>query len=121
MNGKLTSHVLDISRGVPAQGVHIELYQLNEAKEKKLLCKSITNSDGRLDFPLLSGEQMQTGTFEMVFHIGAYYKNLLQGEHGSEPPLWDVVPVRFVISDANQHYHIPLLASPGGYSTYRGS
>jgi 5-hydroxyisourate hydrolase len=105
----LTTHVLDTSKGTPAAGMTIELWSLDE---KKLLKTVRTNSDGRIDAPLLSGPEMKTGTYELVFMVGDYFY---------ERRFLDRVPIRFTISDANAKYHVPLLVSPWSYSTYRGS
>ena len=105
----LTTHVLDTMRGCPAAGMKIELWSLDPSK----LLKTIeTNSDGRTDSPLLASDEMKTGNYELVFHVGDYF---------DERKFLDRVPVRFVISDAAAKYHVPLLVSPWAYSTYRGS
>jgi 5-hydroxyisourate hydrolase len=105
----LTTHVLDTMRGRPAAGMTIELWSIDQSK----MLKSVqTNSDGRTDAPLLSGEEMRAGTYELIFFVGDYF---------GERQFLDRVPVRFVISDAASKYHVPLLVSPWSYSTYRGS
>jgi 5-hydroxyisourate hydrolase len=110
MPGKLTTHVLDTARGRPAAGVEIELWRGDQ------LVKTVrTNADGRTDAPLLSEDEIETGTYEIVFDVGAYF------DRTDEPPFLDRVPVRFGIADAKAHYHVPLLVSPWAYSTYRGS
>ncbi len=114
--GKLTTHVLDLGRGCPAAEVHIELYN---AATDQLLGNATTNSDGRVDAPLLSGDDMQSGVYELRFHVGDYYHRLALS--AAETSIWDIVPIRFKIENADSNYHIPLLISPGGYSTYRGS
>ncbi|PYE87282.1 hydroxyisourate hydrolase [Phyllobacterium leguminum] len=115
----LTTHVLDTALGIPAEGLHIDLYRLTgEAREK--VKSVVTNSDGRIDGgPILSGADFRTGEYELVFHAGQYLRR--QGFAISEPPFLDVIPIRFGISDEQAHYHVPLLLSPFGYSTYRGS
>jgi 5-hydroxyisourate hydrolase len=107
MNAKLSTHVLDLTRGKPAVGMTITL-----ARGGQLLKTVKTNDDGRTDAPLLSTNEMATGDYELIFHVGDYF--------GSREFL-DRVPVRFAISDANASYHVPLLCSPWAYSTYRGS
>jgi 5-hydroxyisourate hydrolase len=109
--GRLTTHVLDTAHGRPGTGIRIELYAL-QGETGTLVASATTNRDGRTDAPLLEGEKLRTGTYQLVFHIGAYFK--------SEGFL-DAVPVRFKIADAAGHYHVPLLCSPWGYTTYRGS
>jgi hydroxyisourate hydrolase len=109
MNSQLTTHVLDTMRGIPAAGMKIELWSLDQSK----LLKTVeTNSDGRTEAPLLAGNELATGNFELIFYVGHYF---------GERRFLDRVPVRFVISDAAGKYHVPLLVSPWAYSTYRGS
>lgn len=109
--GKLTTHVLDTAQGRPGAGIAVELYRL-EGETGTLLAAATTNRDGRTDAPLLEGGKLRAGTYQLVFHVGAYFK--------SEGFL-DVVPIRFKIADAGAHYHVPLLCSPWSYTTYRGS
>jgi 5-hydroxyisourate hydrolase len=109
--GKLTTHVLDIARGKPGAGIPVELYRL-ENETGTLVAKATTNRDGRTDAPLLEGASFRSGTYQLVFHIGAYFAS--QG-------FLDAVPIRFTIADAAAHYHVPLLCSPWSYTTYRGS
>jgi 5-hydroxyisourate hydrolase len=115
--GRLTTHVLDTASGKPAAGLTIELYRLGETPER--LTVASTNSDGRVDMPLLEGEAFGPGVYEIRFHAGDYLRrNLIPL---ADPAFLDVVPIRFGVSDAAAHYHVPLLLSPYGYSTYRGS
>jgi 5-hydroxyisourate hydrolase len=108
--GRLTTHVLDTSRGLPAAGVAIELRRTGEHQAIRAVR---TNADGRTDEPLLEGDELVPGGYELRFAIGAYF--------ASPDAFFDVVPVRITIVDATRHYHVPLLASPYAYSTYRGS
>ncbi|MGV2968221.1 MULTISPECIES: hydroxyisourate hydrolase [unclassified Paenibacillus] len=120
--GRITTHVLDTSKGVPAAGVRIELYILKRDGEQEIKIKvaeSVTNADGRLDAPLLDGGKLEQAIYELQFHVESYYAQRSLEELGQA--LWTVVPIRFAVSDASSHYHIPLLIAPGGYSTYRGS
>ena len=119
MSGRLTTHVLDTARGRPAGGMAVELYHLPAAGGLSYVCSAVTNEDGRLKEPLLAAGELFAGTFELMFQVGAYYR-LVQPEW-TEPMLWEAVPIRFTIQRTNEHYHIPLLIAPGGYSTYRGS
>ena len=119
MIGRLTTHVLDTARGRPAAGLAISLWALEENGERRLLRSVRTNHDGRTDAPLLAGDEVQVGVYELVFAVGPYFA--AQGLPAAEPPFLDEVPVRFGIGDANAHYHVPLLTSPWAYSTYRGS
>ena len=116
--GMLTTHVLDTASGEPAAGLRIDLLRV-EGGTSAVLATCTTNADGRCDAPLLSGEAMAAGVFELVFHAGAYFR--ARGAKLSEPAFLDAVPVRFGIADTARHYHVPLLISPFGYSTYRGS
>lgn len=116
--GRLTTHVLDTMAGRPAAGMLIELYRL-EGGEREALASVRTNQDGRCDGPLLAGESFRPGIYELVFHVGSYLRE--QGAALPEPAFLDVVPIRFGLSAADQHYHVPLLVSPYCYSTYRGS
>lgn len=111
--GYLTTHVLDTARGCPAAGLRIELYSLRGAPEK--LADVTTNEDGRTDGPILPEARFATGAYELIFHAGAYLR-----DSGQPEGFLDTVPVRFEMSEA-AHYHVPLLLSPFGYSTYRGS
>ena len=114
--GQLTTHVLDTSTGSPAVGVHIALYRIGESRQ--LLAQSVTNQDGRLDSCLLDGEEFIEGEYELVFHAGDYFG--LNRKNGPKQFLGKV-PVRFFVTDTASHYHVPLLLSPFGYTTYRGS
>ena len=116
--GFLTTHVLDTASGKPASGLKIELYRLNDASAEKLKTV-VTNDDGRVDGPILAKEDFAVGIYELRFLAGDY----LRAKDGNlaEPLFLDVVPIRFGMADANAHYHVPLLLSPYGYSTYRGS
>lgn len=115
--GYLTTHVLDTARGLPAAGLRIELYRLEGTRE--FLCEMVTNADGRTDAPILPENDFRTGVYELVFHAGAYLD--ASGATPESPRFLNDIPIRFGISDAGAHYHVPLLLSPFGYSTYRGS
>jgi 5-hydroxyisourate hydrolase len=114
--GRLTTHVLDTAQGRPASGLKVELYRVGQPG---LLAEGTTNEDGRLEGPLLEGEAMEAGAYELVFHAGDYLRT--QGVSLSDPPFLDRVVIRFGIGGPHEHYHVPLLLSPFGYSTYRGS
>jgi len=115
--GFLTTHVLDTARGLPASGMTIELYSLDNGRE--LIRTMRTNNDGRTDGPILPAGEFSTGSYELVFHAGAYLD--ATGVPPESPRFLDEIPIRFGISDPESHYHVPLLISPFGYSTYRGS
>ena len=114
---KLTTHVLDVYSGKPGKGISVELYYLNNSERKKINSVKL-NNDGRADSPLAEGKSFIKGKYELVFHIGDYFKNI---SLANDVPFLDDVVVRFGISDSSQRYHVPLLVSPWSYSTYRGS
>ncbi|MCO5064896.1 MAG: hydroxyisourate hydrolase [Rhizobiaceae bacterium] len=117
MTGTLTTHVLDTARGLPAAGLKISLYRVSGNSHSKI--KDVTtNADGRCDAPLLAGAEFATGVYELIFYAGDYLR--ASGQELPEPAFLDIVPLRFGIAE-ERHYHVPLLISPYGYSTYRGS
>jgi 5-hydroxyisourate hydrolase len=118
MPASLTTHVLDISRGCPAGDLQIELWLLT-GTARRLLKTVRTNAGGRTDQPLLSGAEMATGDYELVFFVGDYFASGRPA--GAEVRFLDRVPVRFGIADSRASYHVPLLCSPWAYTTYRGS
>ena len=115
--GRLTTHVLDTARGQPAAGIAVTLFRLDG--ERRVLACAVTNQDGRCDQPLLEGEPLERGHYELVFAAGDYFH--AQGLALAEPLFVDEVVLRFGVSDPAGHYHVPLLLSPWSYSTYRGS
>ncbi|PYG28784.1 hydroxyisourate hydrolase [Pelagimonas varians] len=117
MTGYLTTHVLDTARGCPAEGLKIELFKIN-GDSRSLLKTLTTNDDGRTDEQILPAAEFETGVYELVFHAGSYLDAI--GTPPESPRFLDVIPLRFGMSEAS-HYHVPLLLSPFGYSTYRGS
>src|SRR5215469_250758 len=145
MNGKLSTHVLDTAKGRPAAGLKIQLWRI-EAKERRLLKEAVTNQDGRTETPLLSGEELKPGLYELLFQVGPYFQSLSRHSpaaagkadlsrrseakaEGTEntflesagDTFLDDVPVRFRILNPEENYHVPLLVSPWSYTTYRGS
>ncbi|WHY67915.1 hydroxyisourate hydrolase [Neobacillus sp. SuZ13] len=119
MTGKLTTHVLDLSIGKPASGVVVELWQVDSENRFQFILTCRTNEDGRVNQSLLEKTSMKIGIYELRFHVGDYFRN--RGTLLGDPSFLDCVPIRFGISEPESHYHVPLLISPGGYSTYRGS
>lgn len=117
MTGYLTTHVLDTGRGRPAAGLLIELFRVDDDQRTKLSTKK-TNDDGRTDGPILGKDVFETGVFELLFHAGAYLDRI--GTPPETPRFLDLIPIRFGMSEST-HYHVPLLLSPFGFSTYRGS
>jgi 5-hydroxyisourate hydrolase len=116
--GQLSTHVLDTANGHTAAGVRIDLHRIDESGADVLVVTAITNSDGRTDEPLLSGDSLVSGAYRLTFYVGDYF-------HGAGSPdarrFLCEVPIVFVVDDPNQKYHVPLLVSPWSYSTYRGS
>lgn len=118
MSGYLTTHILDTARGCPAEGIRITLYRLSGGAREQI-AETVTNDDGRTDAPILPAEKFKTGSYELVFHAGDYLRRT--GQVSEDILFLDEIPLRFGMNDAEAHYHVPLLLSPYGYSTYRGS
>jgi 5-hydroxyisourate hydrolase len=116
--GRVTTHVLDTARGKPAAGVRIVLSAVGPGGQRQI-AETVTNADGRTDAPMLAGDALVAGSYELVFHAGDYLR--ATGQAGDGVLFLDVIPIRFGVPDAGQHYHVPLLISPFAYSTYRGS
>ncbi|WP_191603040.1 hydroxyisourate hydrolase [Marinomonas algicola] len=116
--GYLTTHVLDTTHGTPAAGIAITLFSL-ENNHKSKIASAITNSDGRCDSPILAQSDFEIGTYELEFEVGDYF--IHKGIQQKKPNFLDKVIIRFGINDSTEHYHVPLLVSPYGYSTYKGS
>ena len=117
--GHLSTHVLDTMRGQPARDVAIDLHVMDAEGAWRLIKQTRTNSDGRTDEPLLSGNDFHTGTYMLSFHMGDYFAG--HDTRQAIPPFLDIVPLRFSMTESDGQYHVPLLASPWSYSTYRGS
>ena len=115
----LTTHVLDVTRGGPAQSMRVELYEFDRGGTRRLIVDATTNADGRTDKPMIGAMEARIGQFELVFHAGDYFRKA--GAKLADPPFLDIVPIRFAVADPAVHYHVPLLVSPWSYSTYRGS
>lgn len=116
--GKLTTHVLDTTRGRPAAGVKIELQRLEEGGWSAI-ASATTNADGRCDAPLLADSSFVGGTYQLLFHVGDYFRDIGGSQDAS--PFLDIVPIRFALKGDGGHYHVPLVVTPWSYSTYRGS
>ena len=117
--GKLSTHVLDTAHGCPAAGMAVTLQRVADDGSTDTVRRVVLNADGRADGPILDGADFAAGQYELRFHAGAYLR--ASGTKLPEPAFLDVIPIRFGIADAAAHYHVPLLLSPYGYSTYRGS
>ena len=116
--GKLSTHVLDTTNGVPGVGMRVD-FSVREGEQYRLVATIHTNADGRTDAPLMLGDTMRTGQFELLFYVADYYR--ARGTATASTPFLDRVPVRFGITDPRANYHVPLLCTPWSYSTYRGS
>ena len=116
--GRLSTHVLDTAHGRPASGLEIDLFYLG-GESRQHLARFETNTDGRTDAPLMAGDDLVVGVFELVFHVGDYFAGL--EPELPDPSFLDLVPIRFGVAYPKENYHVPLLVSPYGYSTYRGS
>ena len=114
--GRLTTHVLDTAGGGPAAGMPLDLFRV-EGDERQHLGTFRTNADGRCDAPLLAGDALRPGVYEILFHVGAW--RAARGEPGVG--FYEDIPIRFRVADPHGHYHVPLIVAPFGYSTYRGS
>jgi len=115
--GKLTTHVLDTSSGEPGAGITVIVFSLDGGRQE--LARAVTNVDGRCDQPLLAGDALTRGRYEIVFSAGDYFR--AQALQLPDPPFVDEVVLRFGVADPDRHYHVPLLVSPWSYATYRGS
>jgi 5-hydroxyisourate hydrolase len=116
--GYVTTHVLDAGRGCPAAGMRVELWRL-DGEGRRLVRAVVTNADGRTDGAVIPKGELEPGVWELVFHAGAYLDSV--GAAGESPRFLDVIPIRFGVADAGEHYHVPLLLAGYSYSTYRGS
>jgi 5-hydroxyisourate hydrolase len=116
--GRLSTHVLDTSRGMPAAGVRIELHVLRDGARREVAAAT-TNADGRTDAPLVADDDLEQGVYELTFHAGEYFRRA--GVALPDPPFLDEVVIRLGVADREANYHVPLLLAPYGYGTYRGS
>ena len=116
MNGGMSIHVVDVSRGIVASGMRVEVFAAGQ--ERRTLCAGMINHKGVLDHPVLMSEAITAGTYEVVFHVADYYR--AAGVVLPALPFLDVVNYRFAVGDTGQHYHLPMKLTPWGYSCFRG-
>ena len=114
----ITTHVLDTAKGLPASGVVVTLQRVR-GKDRVFVATETTTADGRTPAPLLAGDTIPIGQYELTFHMGDYWR--AHGETLGSPAFLDDIVLRVGIADPHGRYHVPLLVSPYGYSTYRGS
>jgi 2-oxo-4-hydroxy-4-carboxy-5-ureidoimidazoline decarboxylase len=119
VQGRLSTHVLDTHSGKPAAGIAVELIELSELGDSRVVTRAVTNADGRTDQPLIGGRPVPIGRYELSFSIGKYFAE--RGAALSDPPFLDQIPLRFAVSEPEGHLHVPLLVTPWSYATYRGS
>jgi 2-oxo-4-hydroxy-4-carboxy-5-ureidoimidazoline decarboxylase len=119
VHGRLSTHVLDTHAGKPAAGISVVLTELSDLGEARAIARTVTNSDGRTDQPLIGGRPVPIGRYELMFSVGDYFAG--RGVPMSDPPFLDQIPLRFSVSDPEGHLHVPLLVTPWSYGTYRGS
>lgn len=116
MAGGISVHVVDITRGIPASGMKVEIFSLAGAQKK--IAEGVLSADGVFEHPVTRGEGVTRGVYEAVFYVGDFYRGI--GYELPAPPFLDIVPFRFGVGDVTQHYHLPLKVSPWGFSMYRG-
>jgi 2-oxo-4-hydroxy-4-carboxy-5-ureidoimidazoline decarboxylase len=119
VHGRLSTHVLDTHSGKPAAGISVVLTELSDLGEARVIARTVTNSDGRTDQPLIGGRPVPIGRYELMFSVGEYFAG--RNVPMSDPPFLDQIPLRFSVSDPEGHLHVPLLVTPWSYGTYRGS
>jgi 2-oxo-4-hydroxy-4-carboxy-5-ureidoimidazoline decarboxylase len=119
VHGRLSTHVLDTYHGRPAAGVPIELVELSETGANRVVESMVTNADGRTDRAIIQDRPVPIGEYELRFRLAEYFRK--DGVRLADPPFIDVVPIRFAVAEPEGSYHVPLLASPWSYTTYRGS
>jgi 2-oxo-4-hydroxy-4-carboxy-5-ureidoimidazoline decarboxylase len=119
VHGRLSTHVLDTHSGRPAAGVKLELIELSDRGQSRIVTRATTNSDGRTDQPLIGGRPVPIGRYELMFSVGDYFAG--RQVPMTDPPFLDLIPLRFSVSEPEDHLHVPLLVTPWSYATYRGS
>jgi 2-oxo-4-hydroxy-4-carboxy-5-ureidoimidazoline decarboxylase len=119
VHGRLSTHVLDTHDGKPAAGIAVELVELSELGNSRVIARAITNSDGRTDQPLIHGRPLPIGHYELSFRVASYF--VQRRVPLSDPPFLDHILLRFAVAEPEGHLHVPLLVTPWSYATYRGS
>ena len=119
VHGQLSTHVLDTHRGVPAEGVNVELFEITSSGAARRIASTTTNADGRTCRPLIADQPVPIAEYELRFGVGAYFTD--KGTPSADPPFLGMVPIRFAVAEPEAIYHVPLLVTPWSYSTYRGS
>ncbi len=115
----LSTHVLDTMNGCPAAGMAVALYRIDDGGAALLHHHTTLNADGRSPDLAQAASALAIGRYRLVFQVAAYFR--ARGVALPEPPFLDEVPVDFGIAEPGSHHHVPLLATPWAYSTYRGS
>ena len=116
--GQLTTHVLDVTTGVPAAGVRVDLHEDRGPGVSLPLATAVTSDNGRMTAPLLTGAALHAGRYTLTFHVAEYFRS--RGVELPEPAFIEQAVIRIGIADPQQHYHVPLLITPWSYSVYRG-
>ena len=114
--GGVSIHVVDVSRGVVATGMQVEVFACGDTRKR--VAAGTVNAKGALDDPALMSDAMRPGYYEAVFEVAAYYR--AAGVALPALPFLDVVTYRFAVGDAHAHYHLPMKVTPWGYSCFRG-
>lgn len=117
--GGLTIHVLDTANGCPAAAMRVSLHRIDPSAQWTCLKELDTNVDGRCAAPILAASELRKGRYRLDFAVADYFRR--KGHRLPDPAFFDIVTIAFGIADSDGHYHVPLLVSPFGYSTYRGS
>jgi 2-oxo-4-hydroxy-4-carboxy-5-ureidoimidazoline decarboxylase len=119
VHGRLSTHVLDTHGGKPAAGIAVELIELSDLGESRIIARTTTNADGRTDAPLIGGRPVPIGRYELRFSTASYFA--ANNVPLSDPPFLDIIPLRFSVFEPEGHLHVPLLVTPWSFATYRGS
>ena len=116
--GGISIHAVDVAHGRPGTGMRVEIHRLLPDGERLVLADGVLGPDGALDHPVKTGEGVEAGVHEVLFHLGAFFAATAERP---PPPFLEVVPFRFRVFDASLHYHLPIKFTPWGFSLYRGA